>query len=125
MWRVAKRAARSSARRARTRGNAAKNHPASSARVGARSENFRYRVEFAAKKFLASESAKLAAAAGSVAALAETCGKDSQETIFRDSAAWWRACAQALPCRRASIAHKAPRARLLRRRHAGMIGRTC
>src|SRR5580704_18142911 len=107
MWGVAKRAARSSARRARTRGNAAKTHRASSAWIGARPENFRYRIEFAAKKFLVSESAKPAAEADGVAALAEICGKVSQGTIFRDSAAWRRACAQALPCRRASIAHKA------------------
>src|SRR6202035_603061 len=120
MWRVAKRAARSSARRARTRGNAAKNHRASSARIGARSENFRYRLEFAAKNFLASESAKPAAEAGRIASL-RNFGKDSQTTIIRDNAAWRRACAQALPCSRASIAHKARYARLLRRRRADTI----
>jgi hypothetical protein len=87
LWRVAKRAARSSARRARTRGNAAKNHRASSARIGARSENFRYRVEFAAKKFLCGKSIKPAAVTDGGAALAEIRGKDSQGMIFKDSAA--------------------------------------
>src|SRR5260370_6742354 len=80
---VAKRAARSFARRARTRGNAAKNQHASSARIGARSENGLYRIEDAAKYFFDGNSAKPHAAAGRIASL-QNFGKDSQGMIVRD-----------------------------------------
>src|SRR5260370_42107158 len=83
MWRVARRAARNSARRARTRGNAAKNHRASSARIGARCENFRYRIESAAENILQCKSAKPAAATGGGGAHAGTRGKDSQGMILK------------------------------------------